>query len=86
MQVQQHWCVRTVMGQPQAVQPFGLAAVARLKVDPYVRHVVGGLRAAPAAVAGLKDPFALLGIQRGAARRDSNGQRQGCEERSAFHG
>ena len=72
--------------QPQAVQPRRLAADPRVEGDPDVLHAFGrGGTAAPGAVAGLEDPFALLLVERGAAQGEGGGDGHEGEQEAALH-
>ena len=81
---------RLVGLQPQAVQPYRVAARPGFERNPDIVHALGGgVTAAPAAVAGLEDPGALLFVKGAAAGKNgcrcTEGKKK-SEGRPAFHG
>ncbi|MOA04492.1 hypothetical protein D3C78_1240490 [compost metagenome] len=81
MQIEQHGRRRILRGQPQRMQAHGIAAEARVEVYPDVFHArhVGVL---PAALAGLEDPFALLGVEQRTAARGQKGAAKSGENKA----
>jgi hypothetical protein len=87
VQVQQHRRAgaRLVGLEPQGVQPRGLAGDLGREVDPDLVHALGFAgAAAPGAVAGLEDPFALLLVEAGATEVEQQAEDDGGGGEQAF--